>query len=172
MYKIAILIVIGLAVLGTGDAKGTIIEFHTDGVIEDGDDYLKVSVYGTATVDMGGGSVWTLGLNESSVVNIYDGWIDALFAGDSSTVNLFGGVIALYVQATEFSTVNIYGYGFEVTPGGLTGYWLDGTEFSMGTRRTTLPDPHYVLVPEPATFLVLSLGGLLFVRRKQVRRGQ
>jgi hypothetical protein len=172
MYKTAVLIVIGLAPWGLDYADATVIDFYDDGVIEDGDDYLKVSVYGTAMVDMGGGSVWTLALNDSSIVNIYDGWVDALFAGDSSTVNLFGGVIDLYVQATEFSRVYIYGYGFEVTPSGLKGYWLDGTEFDMRLRRTHLPDPHYVLVPEPGTLLLLSLSGLLFVHRRRVQGGQ
>ena len=172
MHKIAVLIVIGLAAWGLDYAEATVIDFYDDGVIEDGDDYLKVSVYGTAMVDMGGGSVSILGLNDWSIVNIHDGWIDALFAGDSSTVNLFGGVIDLYVQATEFSTVNIYGYGFEVTPSGLTGYWLDGTEFDMRIRRAHLPDPHYVLIPEPGTLLLLSLGSLLFVRRKRGHGGQ
>lgn len=55
MYKIAILIVIGLAVLGTGDAKGTIIEFHMDGIIQHGDDFDLVEIFDGATVVMVGG---------------------------------------------------------------------------------------------------------------------
>jgi len=176
--KRAILLGTLLAVLGTVDAKGTIITFSsvTDGVIQDGDNYQTASLYGAAVVDMEGGRVEVFSVNDSSTLNVYDGSIFTLSAGDSSTVNLFGGVIDLYVEATGLSSVNIYGYGFEVSPWGtgdlLHGRWFNGSEFSMRIRRTHLPDPHYALVPEPGTVLLISLGGLLSLRRKRVRAGQ
>ena len=56
------------------------------------------------------------------------------------------------------------GHGSAGKTGWLSGYWLDGTAFSRIYLRN-LPEPfpgsHVVLIPEPGTFLLLSLGGLI-----------
>ena len=65
------------------------ITFTTDGLIQTGDDYDDVWVYGdTTTVDMTGGKV------------------AVLWTYDESTTNITGGLVA-YAQTNGLSTINI-----------------------------------------------------------------
>jgi len=80
---------------------------------------------------------------------------------------------ALY--ATDASVVNIYGYAFNYDPlggsrngGQLTGFWEGGNPFSIDfldniETGSTYYD-HVVLIPEPATLLLLGLGAVMLRR--------
>ena len=116
-------------------------------------------------------------VNGSCTANVFGGNVGLIEAWSSNSVNLHGGVISDYLLAV--STVNIYGYGFDYDPlagsyggGQLTGFWVDDTPFSIDLFAASLPGggpidtwSHIVLVPEPATILLLSLGGL-FLRKR------
>jgi hypothetical protein len=109
-----------------------------------------------------------------SIVNIYGGEIPhVLHASDSATLNLYGGTITVIsgLSAFESSTVNIYGYGFELTGSGssryLSGFWLDGTPFNDIWLRGLETYDHVNLIPEPATVLLFALGGLMLRRTKK-----
>jgi len=112
----------------------------------------------------------------SSVLNMFDGTIGSVEI--DNIANLYGGIISDYLLAT--STVNIYGYDFQYNPlagdyrgGQLTGFWLNDTPFSIDLYYDDTPGgslvdtyPHIVLIPEPATILLLGLGILLQRRLK------
>ncbi|HLB74287.1 MAG TPA: LamG-like jellyroll fold domain-containing protein [Sedimentisphaerales bacterium] len=115
MYRIAILIVVGLAVLGTGDAKGTIIEFHTDGIIQHGDDFDFVEIFDGATVVMVGGAVRDFRTYETSALNIWGGTVEwgSVLGYDSSIINVGGGILDVdFLGGFDSSTVNISGGSF------------------------------------------------------------
>ena len=214
--RVISIILAAVVFLATGQLWATIIAFHEDGVIQDGDEYSDVYVYDDATVDMTGGVVTVqLGAYDSSTVNISGGVLNGVFTSIESVAstlnlsgsmqadgveiwgsgtlnmfggtvgsvevhniaNLYGGVISDYLLAT--STVNIYGYGFEYDPlagnyqgGQLTGFWLDDTPFSIDLYYDDTPGgpiidtwPHIVLIPEPATVVLLALGGIMLRKR-------
>lgn len=141
------------------------------------------------------GGVFTSGASTASTLNlsgsmqadgVYIGGLGTLnmFGGIVGSVkihniaNLYGGIISDYLLAT--STVNIYGYGFQYNPlagdyqgGQLTGFWLDDTPFSIDLYYSDKPGgllidtySHIVLIPEPATILLVGLGVLLKRRPK------
>ena len=160
-------------------ANGAYISFSRDGVIQDGDSYDGVFVYGNdtivevkggnigklfsydrSTVNVSGGNVTYAQSYEQSTINISGGTVRVPNTGDAgSTINVTGGTFwNIEVGSGEFNmsggqiagmgifapakdgAVNIYGYGFEYYPlpdkndGRLTGFWQDGTPFSIEFR--------------------------------------
>jgi hypothetical protein len=190
MHKIRIAILVVVVLAGAGRVEATVVEFREDWLIHEGDEYDQVHVYDDATVGITGGRVLDLYANDSSTVNLFDGEVLWLYGSDSSRIYMYGGsidraltltgssVASLYggmsdveIRIFDSGIVRFYGYGFEFEPTGasgksgmLSGYWLDGASFS-GIYLRNLPEPfpgtQVVLIPEPASFLLLSLGGLI-----------
>ena len=147
-----------ILLLVASETCATNISFIEDGVIQEGDVYDVVGIFDHATVDMFGGNV-----------GLIEAW-------NYSTLNLHGGTISDYLLAygDDSLTVNIYGYGFYYNPlsgdhrgGQLTGFWLDDTPFIIDLYYDDTPGgpiidtwPHIVLIPEPATILLLGLGAI------------
>lgn len=194
MYRILITILVMVALAGTGAVQATTVDFYTDGFIVVGDKYYYANSYDNAHVEMFAGEVGIFSTYDSSVLNLHDGIIGTLLAHDTSTVNIYGGEIPhalgaynsatlnLYggmitvshgLQAWDLTTVNIYGYGFELTGSGnsrwLSGFWPDGTAFNDIWLRGPETYSRVVLhvIPEPATIGLLALGTVLMRRRKQ-----
>lgn len=152
------------------------------------------TAYDSSTVNISGGALNILDSFDSSTLNLSGNPqindIEVYFSGTvnmlSGTVgsveihniaNLYGGIISDYLLAT--STVNIYGYGFEYAPlsgdyrgGQLTGFWMNDAPFSIDLYYSDTPGgpiidtyAHIVLIPEPATLLLLGLGVLILKKR-------
>ncbi|MFC1795218.1 hypothetical protein ACFL3Q_16735 [Planctomycetota bacterium] len=160
-------------------ANGAHISFSRDAVIQDGDSYDGVYVYGNnTTVEVKGGNIGKLLSYDRSTVNISGGHITSAQSYEQSTINISGGTVRVpstwdagstinvtggtfwnvEVGSGEFNmsggqiagmgifaltddgAINIYGYGFEYYPlpdkndGRLTGFWQDGTPFSIDFR--------------------------------------
>ncbi len=152
------------------------IDFYTDGVIQDGNAYNVVRLFDDATVNMTGGVIMTyLELFNTSTFNAYGGSMggaSSIRLFDSSVVNLrklevgeaYGWPTTIIELAGEGGTqqINFYGYGFYYDNYGLNGYWSDGSKFIFGIRDAeTQSALVFHEVPEPATLLLISLGGLL-----------
>lgn len=123
-----------------------------------------------------------------SILDFTGGYSEYLGIQDSSCVYIAGGEIT-YLTAFESSKVHFYGYDFEIirydvpiwgtvgpTDGLVTGFWGDGTPFSIEIgnyhSEDSIDSPitfdHLVLheVPEPASAVLLELAGVLLRRRK------
>ncbi len=168
------------------------VDFYSDAIIRPGEVYDTVSVYDTppvpTVVHMFGGSVKSIYAFNSSTVNIFGGEIrKSVSMWESSTTNIYGGNIMLdgclftdfsilniyggdvflgAPYAEESSTINIYGYEFSEFPAfSLTGYLSDGSPFEFIELTHAISHINLIVIPEPASVLLLGLGGLLLRRR-------
>ena len=113
------------------DAIGEDKTFTSDGVIQDGDDYNLVDVYGdTTTVDMTGGEVALLWTYDQSTVNISGGLVAYAQTNDQSIINLSGGIVheprawydgIINVTSGECWNVEVGGGQFDISGGQITG---------------------------------------------------
>jgi len=172
MYKTAVLIVIGLAVLGTGDVQGVMVDFYDNAVIQEGDQYYRVSIFDDSIVVMAGGEVGQMLGYDSSTTTVLDGEVGWFELRDSATAHLYGGTFDTLYAPVADACFHIYGYDLTlaeyVSSAFLSGFWADGTAFDLTLRRTNLFGDHYVLheIPEPAVGTFLGIGFLLLRRRK------
>ncbi len=139
---------------------------------------------GSSQVYISGGSINWLRSYDSSRVDIFDGSINAIYSYDSSRVNITGGSIGGDLKLQEQSQIQIFGFDFTVNgspfgygeltsifggypkyepPRHLTGTLLSGEpidkDFYIGNNA------RIILIPEPATILLLGLGGLMLRKR-------
>lgn len=114
-------------------------------------------------------------------INSYDLSIIDIYSGTVNTVGGQGGVVNLYyltpysdfvyASVSGSGTLNIYGYGFKWSYSGssadYTGYWLNGESITFHFRNyedSALENIN--VIPEPCTFLIMSSGLMLAMRRK------
>jgi len=164
----------GVMLFAAVAAQGTMIDFYQNGVIQDGDIYDRVTVWGDAIVVITGGQVSQIVQNDSSEVTVIDvngvWWFEL---GDSSTANIYGGDYNILYAPSDNSSFHIYGYGFAVErPSDLwrvTGFWPDGAPLEVLLRRADTYGDHYVLheLPEPTSITLLASGILLQRRRRK-----
>jgi hypothetical protein len=94
-------------------ASGAYITFSSDGVIQDGDSYEGVFVYGNnTTVEIKGGNIGKLLSYDRSTVNVSGGHITYAQSYEQSTINISGGTVSVPNTVDAGSTINITGGTF------------------------------------------------------------
>jgi len=190
MRKIVLTILMMLAVACSVQAYPD-KDFYSSGQINDGEHWSNVNIYGDDTiVDMFFDAwVGNLTTHNKSIFNVYGGSVDFLLTcSDNSFVDIIDGDFGT-ITAEEFGNVDIYSgninalsasggsiylYAYDVThdpTGGFFGegelvgrYFKDDTLFVYDLHEGAYS--HITVVPEPATFLLVGLGGVLLRKRK------
>ncbi len=134
------------------------------GIIEDTDPIdipetaggvFEITTASYSELTINGGEFYELDLHGESIANLHGGQI-------------FGGLTV----SNSTAWVNIYGYAFNNDPfpgSPLTGYWASGTPFSINLVDSTITTYDQLIfheIPEPASIILLGLGGLLLRKRK------
>ena len=133
--------------------------------------------YDSSTVDMTGGYVESLCATHSSIVDVFDGSVDLLLTCSSSMVDMYGGKVD-NLRVEESSNMTIYAYDFQlgsglsmnenrvIGTGVLSGEWLNGSNFTTDILSND-PTATILIVPEPATFLLIGMGSLAMIRKRR-----
>jgi len=141
-----------------------------------------LDAYDSSTINFSGGSVWYFEGFDSSTINIDGGEILYLDMNESATAHLSGGqILTVLGIRDESSYTHIYGYDFDYDPlagnydGGLvTGFWPDGDPFDISldnmypSEVITYDQLIFHVIPEPATILLVGIGGLVLSRRSNM----
>jgi hypothetical protein len=143
---------------------------------------FEAHIYDTSSFNLYEGSVVGIDLYILSNAGIYGGNALGLATWNRSTLNLYGGSIGWFT-AWDDSMINMYGYGFAYSPGEcigvpgcignggkISGYWQNGSTFEVllndVSGNHTYDHIVFHEIPEPASVLLLGLGGLLLRRRQ------
>jgi hypothetical protein len=169
--------------VGTFDINGGTVNVR--GGIIDGS---SIRVYSGSTFNMYGGRNNGTGEIGSygGTVNILGGEAGVVMNGwGGGTVNISGGDWEDFIYAYDPGLINIYGYNLNFNQSGgkygdglLTGFWQDGTPFSLNYFDAELFDLTYQnvvlheVVPIPSAVILGSLGltfsGWLLHKRKML----
>ncbi len=147
-------------------------EIWTEGYhqINPGEVYGEVGIYNDVRLDIFGGEMYYLFSFDTTLTNWYSGQMSYLRANNDSVVNIFGGNLLDFLYAGESSQINLYAY--DVTYNDVThfiegNYYKDNSHFSFELLHGQDTYSHIVVVPEPSTMFLLSLGYLLLRNRKK-----
>lgn len=115
----------------------------------------------------------SLGGGNFGTIDMLGGTVEDIHAGGNSVFNLYEGEVTESLNAWDLATVNVFGYNLYKTDSGgdyncgyASGFWNDDTQFVIhfSTPETY---PLVNLVPEPASIVLLALGGLIIKGRRR-----
>jgi len=153
MRKIILTILVILVVVCP--AKGDLVFDSGYNTFDANDPYYdEVVVINDAHLDVLGGTMWKLELNDYATANIYSGDMDLLFTNENSVANIHNGTIGCF-GAYDNSVVNLYAYDVAFHPVDEYGEsWIEGRYYSNNNSFTlgVWHRDHYShvnIVPEP-----------------------
>jgi hypothetical protein len=138
-----------------------------------GESYVEVQ--DTAPLEQNVGGIYAFVLDDFSILNYYGGETNIFSIYDDSTALFSGGRIDYIRSYQDSDLIKHITFvadldSIDLTGNLLTGNWLSGGgSFSITLLDQTGYDSVYSninFIPEPATMLMLALGGLMLRRRK------
>lgn len=151
-------------------------------------DSSSATINGTSDLIEGSGGIWLVSMSSDSSLEMSDGQIHELAIHNYATAYLSGGLIQQIWSSQNAWTyagdppvlvpnphITIVYSGdlpdWDAGTNILTGLWGSGDPFSIQLIDVSGYDPaieniQFELIPEPATIVLLGLGGLLIRKRK------
>ncbi len=133
--------------------------------------YDEVFLENDASLDFLSGSIGQLSTRDVSIANIEGGQMNSLWTFDNSIVNYHAGLI-YYISASHDTKVFLYAYDVTYDPmGGMNnegyveGFFYENDEAFSFSCWNTPTWSHIEIVPEPATFFLITCGVLLLRKR-------
>jgi len=171
MRKIILTIFIMLA--GTCPVKASLVYSSGHNSFTSSDpQWEEIFIINDAILDFLSGNAIKLDLSNTAMANIYGGTTTNLVTADDSVVNLHYCIDIDGLQASDNSIINFYTDDFTFSAeGGKYAYgYIEGTYYNttMDFHISFFDDTSYShinTIPEPTTFLLLGLGGLLLRKR-------
>ncbi len=170
IFLVAVVLVLGVSL----PAQADLVFESGYNTYDDSDGYnSEVWVTNDAILDVSGGEMTKLEINNYGAANIFEGAnIDSLvsaYQAEDTLINIYGGDIDNLIA---YNTCEVHLYAYDVTyhpdvydSGWIEGVYISNNEpflFSLGLWTY----PNLTVIPEPTTFLLFGLGGLLLRRRK------
>lgn len=149
----------------SGDLKITLAQWST---------IDKLQAYNNVTVEMYGGGGNQFYMYDNSSLTMYGGSINYLYLYDNATVSIFlnSYMNTLYIDPASTGWVKLYAKNvtFEALGGNpgqgtLYGNWLAGGYFGFDLTGNGAYS-HIQIVPEPATLIMLCIGGLALRKKR------
>mgnify|MGYP000324321666 CR=1 FL=1 len=142
-------------------------------------DFSVIEINNTAPFAIATGGIANLIMGDNSKLVFSGGDVYRLNIGGFATAALSGGQINK-IYSYQSTTIPNYmqhieiickDYSFNSTTNKLTGTWADNTTFNVQLINQTGYSPvidniKFTIIPEPATLLLLGLGGVLLRRRQ------
>jgi len=141
-----------------------------------GEDYSFLDIRNTSPLAVLSGGIWSLIVTDYSQLSLSGGQIRRLDIGDHAAAIISGGQInqlasGYYPSTRAWINIICQTYNYNATTKILTGTWADSSAFNtqlidIDGHVSTYSVMKFTIIPEPATLLLLGIGGLLFRRRK------
>jgi len=134
------------------------------------------NVYDTAILNFEGGDIFVVISHNNSTVTINNNPSPAVLElYDNSKMYLYNGAAGPFnALIYDNAELHIYGYNLNYdetpSPNWVTGQWENGQDFKIYLRNIYSYDPDQVIlheIPEPATFLLFTFGGLLLRKHRK-----
>jgi len=168
------IILAAIILVGLGQAQASVLFLESGHHIwKDSDPYYdEVFLKNDASLDFLGGTIGKLSTLHDSQADLEGGQMQSLWTFDDSFVHYYAGELD-YISASHNSTVFLYAYDVVYAPtGGINNQgYVEGffyrTHEAFGFSCWNTPTWSRIeIVPEPTTFLMLGLGGLMLRKRR------
>ena len=157
----------GLDILTLFESSSATIQ-NTSSLVEGSGGIWEFNLAGDSHLDFSGGELRNLDIGRDATAILSGGRIDSIESSQIAWEWDYGVDPPEWVTNPHI-TIESLDYSYNTPTNLLTGYWLDGTDFSIQLIDVNGYSPaieNIQFIPEPATLILLGLGGLLLRRKK------